>query len=411
MKKTVMVHIDGFPNHPFDALGQRTVLEAAETPHLDDFSQHGELGRLGIPDESRLFMGDLALLALLGYDTKKYYLGPGVFEGMSLEVSLDPHDVAFLCDLVTLRAEEGWGDGKKLGSSLLLDDVTAGGLDEEDARELLDAINDQLVSENIQFYKGYRLRHLMVWAGGNGKIRTWNPVDALSQPIDAFLPVGEGSEILRELMEASRAILWHHPINQERVAGGLKPLNCLWVWGAGKPLELPSLTEQWPITGVVVSPSGPYRGVGIASGLRAATMDEREGDDPDTFKRIAEMAAASAQKHNLVCLHFPCSSILGSEGEASSPTRYIDYVQCLDEHLLGTLQTFCAESADSQLLVVCTPNSNQHTEQGKPVVPYVLYNGPKTGQDHSGAVFHEREAMQHPLRNASIFFARLFGTA
>ena len=39
MKKTIMVHIDGIPTHPFEELGMRTVLQAAQTPHLDDLAR------------------------------------------------------------------------------------------------------------------------------------------------------------------------------------------------------------------------------------------------------------------------------------------------------------------------------------------------------------------------------------
>jgi 2,3-bisphosphoglycerate-independent phosphoglycerate mutase len=71
VKKTIMVHIDGIPTHSFDVLGSRTVLQAAETPHLVHLTSHGEFGRLGIPKESRPFVGELALFGLLGYDTQK----------------------------------------------------------------------------------------------------------------------------------------------------------------------------------------------------------------------------------------------------------------------------------------------------------------------------------------------------
>ena len=411
MKKTVMVHIDGLPNHSFDDRGKRTLWEVARTPHLDELTQHGELGRLGVPNETRPFVGELALLALLGYDTKKFYSGPGAFESISLEVTLDSHDVAFLCDLVTLRAEEGWGDAKKLGPSLLLDDISAEGLELDDARELLDTINDQLVSENIQFYKGHHSRHLMVWVAGHAKIRSWNPQEVLGQSLDAYLPVGDGAKTLHELMEASRVILQHHPFNQERVTAGLKPLNCLWLWGAGKPVELPLLNERWPITGSVVSPSGSYRGVGIASGLQTAIVDGQEEYDPDKFQRLAKMAVACTEKQNFVCLHILFSEALRPIRESTTSTRYVEYLQCLDEHLIQTLRTFCTGTENVQLLVVCTSSSRQETETAKPVAPYVLYNGQNVGEDHSGVAFNEQEAAHHPLRNASTFLARSFGKA
>ena len=112
MKKTIMVHLDGIPAHAFEELGARTLLQAAQTPQLDDLARNGELGRLGIPNESRLFTGELAFLSILGYDSQKWFAGPGVFESLNLEVTLDRNDVAYLCDFVTLRAEDGWGDSR-----------------------------------------------------------------------------------------------------------------------------------------------------------------------------------------------------------------------------------------------------------------------------------------------------------
>ena len=93
-------------------------------------------------------------LALLGYDPHKYYSGPGPFEAASLEVGLEKQDVAFLCHLVTLRSLDGKSENKRMGSHLLMVDDRAGGIGSEDARELIDAINDQMASEAIQFYAG-----------------------------------------------------------------------------------------------------------------------------------------------------------------------------------------------------------------------------------------------------------------
>ena len=101
-----MVHVDGIPSYRFPELGGQTVLHSAQTPHLDHLATQGEMGRLGIPEEPRPFTGGMALLALLGYDTKKWFMGPGTFEAMNLEVVLERHDVAFLCHLVTLRGQE-----------------------------------------------------------------------------------------------------------------------------------------------------------------------------------------------------------------------------------------------------------------------------------------------------------------
>lgn len=404
-----MVHIDGIPTYPFEALGARTVLQAARTPHLDDLTRHGELGRLGLPTDLRSFAGELALFSLLGYDTQKWYAGPGAFEGVNLEVVLDRHDVAYLCDFVTLRAEDGWGDGKKLGSALVMDDMSGGGLETEEARELIDAINEQLVSENIQFYLGEHSRHLMVWVGGNAKIGCRNPQEAIGQPIDSYLATGEGSQVLRELMEASRAILQHHPVNQERVKAGLKPANCLWLWGQSKPVELSPLQERWPIEGVVVSPSGPYRGVGMASGLKSVKVEDMGENESGWLGRMADLAAKILEKQDLACLHLPFSALALPQGSSTQASIFVESLQQIDEHLIGPLRQLCAGAGGARLLVVATSSGSTSQEGAHPPSPYVLYEGQKAEeQQPSTMAFTEQEASHRPLQNATTFFERFF---
>ena len=409
MKKTIMVHIDGIPTHSFEELGLRTLLQAAQIPHLDDLARHGELGRLGIPREVRPFARELALLSLLGYDTQKWYTGPGAFEAINLEVVLNGQDVAFLCDFVTVRAEDGWGDGKKLGASLLMDDVSGGGLETEEARELIDAINEQLVSETFQFYVGHHSRHLMVWSGGNAKIGCRNPREALGKPIGDYLAKGEGAQILRELMEASRMILRSHPVNQDRVNAGLKPANCLWLWGPGKPVELPQLQERWSLRGAVVSPSGPYRGVGMASGLQAVKVEGMGEDESDRLRKMADLASKILEKHDLACLHIPFSPCLEQEGQPSSSSLLVEHLQHIDKHLIGTLRQSCAGTGDVRLFVVATPCDSQPEGIAHSPVQYVLYDGQKAQDEPSRMAFHEQEASALPLHNAIAFFERLFG--
>ena len=409
MKKTIMVHIDGMSAHTFEELGNRSILHAANIPHFDLLAQHGELGHLGVPHESRVFSGELAFFGLLGYETQKWYVGPGAFEALNLEVVLDRNDVAFLCDFVTLRAEGDWGDGKKLGSALVMDDVSGGELETEEARELIDAINEQLVSENIQFYFGHHARHLMVWAGGNVKIGCRNPQEALGQSIEPYLPTGEGTQILRELMEASRMILLHHPVNKERISAGLKPANCLWPWGQSKPVELTPLPERWPIQGTVVSRSGPYRGVALASGLKVVNPEDLEESQPEPLGQMAELALKIIEKQDLACLHIPFSSLFPSHGLSDQAGMFVEYLEKIDEHLVKSLQQSCLENGHTQLFVVITPGASHSKEGSHSSVPFVLYEGEKADTTNSEIGFHEHAASQLPIQHAGNFFERFFG--
>ena len=409
MKKTIMVHIDGIPTHPLEQLGQQTVLQVAQLSQLDDLARTGEVGRFGVPKESRPFCGGLALMSILGYDPQKWYPGPGVFEAINLEVVLDRNDVAFLCDFVTLRAEDGWGDGKKLGPSLLMDEVCDTGIETEDARELIDAINEQLVSENIQFYFGHHGRHLMVWVGGNAKFGCGDPHQIIGRPIDTHLAAGDGAKILCELMEASRMILRHHPINQERVEAGLKPVNCLWLWGQSKTVELPVLQERWPIHGAVVSPSGPYRGIAMASGLQAKKVDESFDDEFDWFRTMVGTTSKILESKDMACLHIPCLSKANSEKATDASRLWVETMQDIDAHLIEPLRQNMDDSGAERLLVVVTPGIQGSKEGMSSPAPFVLYEKQSVEPVPENKGFTEIVASQQPVQNATTFLGRLFG--
>ncbi|MES4786215.1 MAG: hypothetical protein C4294_10745, partial [Nitrospiraceae bacterium] len=74
----------------------------------------------------------------------------------------------------------------------------------------------------------------MVWVGGKARANCIDPQEVVGKPIAESLPTGDGSDILRKLMEASLIILRDHPVNDQRLEGGLKPANCLWLWGQGR---------------------------------------------------------------------------------------------------------------------------------------------------------------------------------
>ena len=188
--KIVFVQADGMASAPLEELGGRTPLQAASTPNLDFLAGEGEYGQLILPGQNVSLSGEKIHLALLGYDPDKYYSGQGPFEAASLGVGLEKQDVAFLCHLVTLGVMEGKSESKKMGPHLFLLDDRAGRIDSEDARDLIDAVNDQMGSETIQFYTGKGHRHLMVWAGGVARRGCGNPHAALGKSIEPYFQPG-----------------------------------------------------------------------------------------------------------------------------------------------------------------------------------------------------------------------------
>ncbi|MDC8014426.1 phosphoglycerate mutase [Tahibacter soli] len=59
------------------------------------------------------------------------------------------------------------------------------------------------------------------------------PADALGDDLRRHLPQGALASRWTSLLNEAQMILHEHPLNRERAARGLPPVNSLWFWGAG----------------------------------------------------------------------------------------------------------------------------------------------------------------------------------
>ena len=159
MKYIILVG-DGMGDFPLKELDGRTPLEAALTPGMDFIAQHGELGLVQTVPQGMEPGSDVANMSLLGYRPETQYTGRGPIEAASLGIQLRPEDVAFRCNLVTIERRD---------DRLIMADYSAGHISTEEARELINDLNDHLASDKLFLHPGKSYRHILVWRGG----RTW----------------------------------------------------------------------------------------------------------------------------------------------------------------------------------------------------------------------------------------------
>ncbi|HKP00987.1 MAG TPA: hypothetical protein VJU02_05090 [Nitrospiraceae bacterium] len=408
--KHIILHVDGTADRPRQELEGRTPFQAASTPHLDRLVQDGEIGLLAAAPEGVRQGSGLVGTTILGYDPKKYYQGPGPFEAASLGIAIGEHDVVYRCTMVTLRADVqagskgGLNEIKKLGPHVLMEDATAGLISTEEARELVEAINEQLGSEMIQFYPGLGHRHLMVWVDGKSRAACTDPQLLVGRSIADALPTGDGSDILRKLMDASFQILRDHPLNEERHAAGQKPANCLWLWGQGKAVLWPSLPERFKVSGVVVSQSDVHRGLGIMAGLEAVDSARLAGAE---LRIHAAVALDELKKKDFAYVHvgLPDAVVYGLDVVAK-----VKGIEAVDRELIGPLLEGLAKLG-SHRIVVCCDGGNAHLGQAAESPCFFAYrDSAATSSSGAGRRFTETDARAStlPPRDATKFVVRLF---
>jgi 2,3-bisphosphoglycerate-independent phosphoglycerate mutase len=137
---------------------------------------------------------DVANLSLLGYNPSLNYTGRAPIEAAGAGIPLAPDEVAFRCNLVTVR------DG-------IMQDYSAGHISTEEAHELMAAIEAKLGRPGLKFHGGVSYRHLLVWQNGPADAVTTPPHEFSDKPVALHLPQGAGHVEIMELIEASKDIL------------------------------------------------------------------------------------------------------------------------------------------------------------------------------------------------------------
>jgi 2,3-bisphosphoglycerate-independent phosphoglycerate mutase len=408
--KYVILHAEGMADHPRQELAGKTPLQAATTPHLDRLAQRSELGLLTVALENGRHGSGLTGTSILGYEPRKYYQGPGPFEAASLGVAVGENDVVYRCTMVTLKPEQnscakgGSGELKKLGPHIQMDDSTAGLISSEEARELIDAVNEQLGSETIQFYPGSGHRHLMVWVDGKPRAVCADPQALVGRSIADALPSGDGADVLRKLMDASLVILRDHPVNDERRENGQKPANCLWLWGEGRAIPWPSFTERFKVSGAVVSPSDVHRGLGLVAGLEAPSAEQPAKTD---LRAQAIVALDQLKRKDFVYVHVELPDEVVYDTDVKAKIRATEEV---DREFIGPLMDGLDKMGPYRLVVLSDPGS---VHQGK-LEPgqwfYAYYDSMSKGAGSAVRRFTESDAQASavPPRDATKFVVRLF---
>jgi len=335
--KFVVIIPDGAADEPLDELDGRTPLEAAEIPHMDSLARRGRAGLVRtVPEAAEQPGSDIATLSIMGYDPARYYTGRAPLEAASMGVPLDPGDVAFRCNLVTAEGD-------------VLADYSAGEIPTDQARALIQLIDEKLGSPRARFFPGVSYRHLMVWRDGSDQVRTMPPHDIMGREIEANLPQGEGEERLRQLIWDSREILEDHEINRRRRDEGRPPANMIWLWGQGRDPNLPSFAVAHGVTGAVIAAVDLIRGIARAAGLAAPEVPGATGNLETDFAAKGRALVQALEGHDFVLCHVEASDEAGHHGDIE---KKIWAVEQVDRHVVAPALDALERRPDHRVLLL-----------------------------------------------------------
>jgi 2,3-bisphosphoglycerate-independent phosphoglycerate mutase len=370
--KYVIVQADGMADYPIATLGGKTPLEVARTPNMDWLAAHSVFGLVHTIPEGFPPGSDVGNMTILGYDPALYHTGRSPLEAASMGVRLEPTDVAFRCNLVTLTSD---------GADPAMEDFTAGHIATEEAAEIIGDLNRVLGRAGIEFHAGVSYRHLMVWRDGKERMNTTPPHDITDQKISQYLPQGDGAELLNSLMQESQQLLVSHPVNRRRQEKRQRMATTIWLWGQGRAPALPALTARFGIKGGVISAVDIINGLGVYAGLERVHVPGITGFLDTNYQGKGDYALSSLQNYDLVFIHIEATDEAGHMGDLKGKIKAIEDI---DEKVIGTLLRGLPHWPDWRLLLLsdhATPIALK-THAADPV-PFALCSSNRMDADNN----------------------------
>lgn len=365
--KHLIILGDGMADWAVPSLGNKTLLQYADTPNMDRLAKMGKTGMLKTVADGFHPGSEVANMSVMGYDLPTVYEGRGVLEAASIGVDLQPDDMAMRCNLVCVEGE-------------LLKNHSAGHISTEDADVLIKYLEEKLGSDKVHFYTGVQYRHLLVVKGGDKHVACVPPHDVPLKPfrpnlVKAFRPEAEETAaLLNDLIMKSQELLANHPLNLKRVAEGKDPANSIWPWSPGYRPKMEPLSDKYPSIkkGSVITAVDLIRGIGHYAGLRCIDVEGATGLYNTNYEGKAQAAIEALKTDDFVYLHIEASDEAGHEGDVPLKLKTIEY---LDRRAVGPIYE-AVKDWDEPVAIAVLPDHptpcELRTHTAEPI-PFLIY--------------------------------------
>ena len=347
--KLIYVAIDGMGDLPIKALGNKTPLEAAETPNMDALAANGQIGLMysvkkGIAPES-----DVAVISLLGYDPFKYSTGRGVIEAAGAGLDMKDGDLALRCNFATL------GQGRKI-----IDRRVARSLTTEEATELSKAANEQVKLESypssFEFRNTLGHRAVLLIKSKNKPLSSnitnsdpayiiVNGLGVAQAKVDMVLKTCEPTDkteaakvsaaLVNEFIDKTHKLWENHPINLKRSAEGKLKANVVLTRDAGHLLpKFFDINKRYHVNFAALADMQAERGIAQLAGMDSKLLPPPSGNlQKDCEVRVKTLLDV-LPRHDCFYIHLKGPDEPGHDGNCTLKTQIIS---AIDKYFFGPL--------------------------------------------------------------------------
>lgn len=308
--KKLLVLLDGMDDEPIDSLGGYTPREAASMPGLDFMCRHGNSYLMKTIPPGNSSSTDVAVLNILGYPVSPKFSGRTWLEAIGSGVDIDQEDLCLRCNLI-------WIENNRIVSH------SADNISDDEAKVIIDNLNDIFGSPNIRFHTGKGYRNILTIRDCDSEVMATPVHELLGSDVKALCVESTDIKLQRTLnniITQSANLL----SNMSYKANGIA------LWAPGRKPARPFCN----IEGAVIAGVNLVKGIGKAFGMEIVKVEGVTGDCNTNFSGKLHGAIEALATHDFVILH------IEAPDEAShnkNPREKVEVLETIDRQILSPL--------------------------------------------------------------------------
>lgn len=334
---------------PTEEYGNKTPLESAFTPKMDNLANTGQTGLMHSIGKGIAPQSDAAVISILGYDPFKYSPGRGVLESIGIGIDIKDGDLILRCNYATL------GQNKKI-----IDRRVGRDLPKKEAEKLNQSIKKKLKFEShpadfkLKTTVGYRAVLVIRSKTGplSSKITNTDPaytrIDELSiaekkfqmkiiecKPMDKTNEAKTSASLVNEFIEKSTQILNNHEVNQQRELNQKLKANLILTRDAGTKLpQFFNIEEKYGFRFACLADMPVERGIAKPAGMRLVDLPPPSGNLKKDCQIRAKILLDTLSKYDCFYIHIKGPDEPGHDGNFELKKQQIEII---DEHFFGEI--------------------------------------------------------------------------
>jgi 2,3-bisphosphoglycerate-independent phosphoglycerate mutase len=345
VRQLLYVCLDGLADDPIPELGNRTPLEAADTPFMDSLAQQGRTGTVITVAEGVAPESDIGVFGILGYDPTEEHPGRGVLEAVGADMDFRDGDLA-------LRVNFATADGRTI-----VDRRVGRDLSSDEAQALADDVNQKLDLVGATFELQATVEHrgalVIRSAEGplSGEVSNTDPAYAKQGSLGVALETFQNevgtarplvdtnearlaAELTNSFVEGSQRVLEASAVNERRRKAGTLPANLILTRDAGDrvPRLEPIAKRFGPSWGCFVE-MPVERGIALLLGMDEVKAARLDGSD-EAFAAWATLAMEALEGYDALYVHIKGPDVPAHDGRFEDKR---DVIAAIDRAFFGEL--------------------------------------------------------------------------